>query len=42
MNEINSFQGIKVNLGGYYNTDIEKTKKIMRPSPIFNEIIDNI
>ena len=42
MNEINSFQGIKVDLGGYYNTEVEKTKKIMRPSAIFNEIIDNI
>ena len=42
MNEINSFQGIKVDLGGYYNTEVEKTKKIMRPSATFNEIIDNI
>ena len=42
INEIDSTQGCKVDLGGYYNTNDEKTKQIMRPSKLFNEIINNI
>ena len=42
INEIDSTQGCKVDLGGYYNTNDEITKQIMRPSLLFNEIIDNI
>ncbi len=42
INEIDSTQGCKVDLGGYYNTNDEITKKIMRPSDLFNEIIYNI
>ena len=42
INEIDSTQGVKVNLEGYYNTNNDTTKKIMRPSNSFNEIIDNI
>ena len=40
--EMNSKQGIKVDLKGYYNTKHEVTEKIMRPSNTFNKIIDNI
>ena len=40
--EISSAQGIKVNLEGYYNTNDDITKQIMRPSNSFNKIIDNI
>jgi len=42
INEIDSTQGVKVNLEGYYNTNYNITEKIMRPSHSFNEIIDNI
>ena len=42
INEIDSTQGRKVDLGGYYNTNDEITKQIMRPSKLFNEIINNI
>ena len=42
INEIDSTQGVKVNLEGYYNTNNDITEKIMRPSHTFNEIIDNI
>ena len=36
MSEINSVQGEKVNLEGYFNTNDEITKQIMRPSLTFN------
>ena len=42
INEIDSTQGCKVDLGGYYNTNDEITKQVMRPSKLFNEIINNI
>ncbi len=42
INEIDSNQGVKVNLEGYYNTNDDITDQIMRPSHIFNEIINNI
>ena len=42
INEIDSAQGCKIDLEGYFNTNDEITKQIMRPSQLFNEIIDNI
>ena len=42
INEIDSTQGVKVNLEGYYNTNDDITEQIMRPSHLFNEIINNI
>ena len=42
IDEINSIQGTKVDLNGYFNTDDERTKEVMRPSSTFNSIIDNI
>ena len=42
INEIDSTQGVKVNLEGYYNTNNDITEKIMRPSQSFNDVIDNI
>ena len=42
IDEINSTQGIKVNLEGYFNLKDEITEQIMRPSKSFNMIIDNI
>ncbi|MFN8671353.1 MAG: NADP-dependent isocitrate dehydrogenase [Candidatus Sericytochromatia bacterium] len=34
-------QGKPVDLGGYYHLDDEKTTKEMRPSAIYNDIVDN-
>ena len=42
IDEINSIQGTKVDMNGYFNTDDERTKEVMRPSSTFNSIIDNI
>ena len=42
IDEINSIQGTKVDLNGYFNTDDERTTQVMRPSSTFNSIIDNI
>ena len=42
IDEINSVQGTKVDLNGYFNTDDERTKEVMRPSSTFNSISDNI
>ena len=33
-------QGKSMDIGGYYLPDDEKTEKAMRPSPVFNSIID--
>jgi isocitrate dehydrogenase len=41
-NEMLAAQGQPVDIGGYYKPDDEKTTKIMRPSPTFNAIIDNM
>ena len=35
-------QGKEVDLGGYYKPDLITSNKIMKPSPIFNEIINNL
>lgn len=40
--ELNNVQGVSVDTGGYYFLDFEKTSKIMRPSAILNNIIDNM
>jgi isocitrate dehydrogenase len=40
--ELAAVQGQKVDLGGYYHGDIEKTTKAMRPSATLNAIIDAI
>ena len=40
LEELNSVQGQKVDLGGYYQPDIDLITKVMRPSGLFNEIID--
>jgi isocitrate dehydrogenase len=38
--ELLAVQGSPTDIGGYYRPDPEKTTAVMRPSPIFNEIID--
>ncbi len=35
-------QGTVVDLGGYYHLDPEKTANVMRPSTIFNAVIDDL
>ena len=42
LHELDSTQGVQVELGGYYHPDREKVAKIMRPSPTMNSIIDEI
>ncbi|MBL4607029.1 MAG: NADP-dependent isocitrate dehydrogenase [Pseudomonadales bacterium] len=38
--EINAIQGQPVDMGGYYNPDVEKMTKAMRPSATLNALID--
>ena len=38
--ELNKNQGKRVDLGGYYSTNIEIVEKIMRPSNTLNNIIN--
>jgi isocitrate dehydrogenase len=40
--ELNNCQGAKVDIGGYYKPDSEKTSVAMRPSTIFNKILSKI
>lgn len=42
LNELTKVQGNKVDLGGYYKPDLIASNKIMKPSPIFNQIINNL
>ena len=39
LEEINSSQGKSVDIGGYYYPDEKRVTQIMRPSPIFNNIL---
>ncbi|UXA10807.1 NADP-dependent isocitrate dehydrogenase [Mycobacterium sp. SMC-8] len=38
--ELNAVQGEPADIGGYYYPDPEKTTKVMRPSPTFNEALE--
>jgi isocitrate dehydrogenase len=40
--ELNSAQGVAVDLGGYYCLDREKVSKVMRSSTTLNSVIDSI
>lgn len=40
--ELLEVQGSPADLGGYYFPDFEKTEKMMRPSAVFNKIIDSL
>ncbi|MDY5584286.1 MAG: NADP-dependent isocitrate dehydrogenase, partial [Arcanobacterium sp.] len=42
VSELNSVQGTKVDLGGYYHPDLEKLAKVMRPSKTLNQVIDSL
>jgi isocitrate dehydrogenase len=41
-NDLISVQGKSVDLGGYYLTDDKKTVEVMRPSSVFNKIVDEL
>ena len=40
--ELNSAQGVTVDVGGYYRPDPDLASNAMRPSPTFNEILSNL
>ena len=40
MKDLIDCQGAKVDCGGYYKLDPKKTEAAMRPSKIFNDLID--
>ena len=40
--QLNGVQGAAVDVGGYYCPNKELAEKVMRPSQIFNEIIENL
>jgi isocitrate dehydrogenase len=40
--QLNAVQGQPVDLGGYYHPDPVKTERAMRPSPIFNAVINRL
>ena len=42
MLELNNAQGTSVDIRGYYHPDEDLVFKRMRPSKIFNNIVDNI
>lgn len=42
VDELNSVQGQAADIGGYYNPDIAKCEKIMRPSATFNDLIAKV
>lgn len=42
VNELNSAQGVSVDLGGYFHTDPAKVEKIMRPSETLNQIVQSL
>ena len=42
LDQLNGVQGHAVDLGGYYLPDEEKAESIMRPSPVFNQLIDGL
>lgn len=39
VDELNASQGEPVDMGGYYQPDVEKVDKLMRPSQTFNELL---
>ena len=42
VSELNSAQGVKIDMGGYYHSDIEKVSMAMRPSETFNSILSSL
>ncbi len=42
VDELNAAQGSPVDIGGYYRPDDTKASSAMRPSEVFNAVIDNV
>jgi isocitrate dehydrogenase len=42
VSELNNAQGVKVDIGGYYKLNEDKTTAVMRPSKTFNDILAKI
>jgi isocitrate dehydrogenase len=42
VDELNGAQGVKMDIGGYYKPDVEKTSAAMRPSKTFNNILSAV
>jgi isocitrate dehydrogenase len=42
VSELNSAQGVKIDMGGYYHSDVEKVSMAMRPSETFNSILASL
>jgi len=42
VDELNSVQGQRVDIGGYYKADAEKTKAVMRPSATLNTVLASV
>lgn len=42
VNELNSAQGVSMNIGGYYDTDDELVSAAMRPSATLNNLINSL
>ena len=42
ISQLNGAQGGVVDMGGYYHPDTEKLTRVMRPSILFNEVIDSL
>ncbi len=42
VDELNSAQGVKVDIGGYYHPDHALAAKVMRPSATLNAVIDSL
>ena len=40
--ELNAVQGKPADIGGYYRPDRDKTTAVMRPSVIFNGVLDSV
>ena len=40
--ELNDAQGVAMDIGGYYHPDPAKAAEAMRPSPVFNAIVDGV
>ena len=40
LGELNAVQGVKMDIGGYYQPDVAKAAEAMRPSATFNAILE--
>ncbi|MCP4798122.1 MAG: NADP-dependent isocitrate dehydrogenase, partial [Phycisphaeraceae bacterium] len=40
VSELNDAQGVPMDIGGYFQPDVAKAAAAMRPSPIFNTLLE--